>query len=336
MHFSKEMKFSFGILAVSLVWLSVSESTSESESISTLQAVASFAENLNKGAGAFTTIVQSVTSTTSPYLGVLTAVIKLIAASKTASRESAELNNLRELSEKINQKLDDVLSQFSELKNLIRWTAIQSTYATYETNIRTVYGHFKYIFERPISHMNSTNQLFINSYNFDYHDSGYKLFNGFVIDHGVFIQGFLRPAMNYTENNRGQMRTFMLSILKLLLMAANVELGYMTIKGYEHQIPFYRHQWQVRFEQVQERMKSIDEELKNSYRTQYIKDIDTFSKNNLGLSNPMFGRYLYQELSKKYFWRDWLVIVSIHTEGYHDSHSLTCNGIIKSTHRSSY
>ena len=71
----------------------------------------------------------------------------------------------------------------------------------------------------------------------------------------------------------------------------------MTIKGYDNQIPFYRHQWQDQFEQVQERMKRID-------RTQYIKDIDTFSKNNLGLSYPMFGRYLYQELSKKYFWRD--------------------------------
>ena len=80
-------------------------------------------------------------------------------------------------------------------------------------------------------------------------------------------------------------------------------------------------------------MKEIDLELKNKYHVQAIKDIDKFSKNNLGLSNPMFGRYLYQELSKKYFWRDWLVVVSTHTEGYHDSYSRACNGTVTSTHR---
>lgn len=149
-----------------------------------------FAETLNKGAGAFTLIVESVTSTTSPYLGVLSAVIELMAANKAASNQSAELNNLRELSEKINQKLDDVISQFSELKNLIRWTAIQSSYATYETNIRSVFRYFRQIFEGPLSKMNNTKELFINSYNSDFHDSGSKLFQGFVIDHGVFNQVF--------------------------------------------------------------------------------------------------------------------------------------------------
>ena len=102
----------------------------------------------------------------------------------------------------------------------------------------------------------------------------------------------------------------------------------MTIKGYDNQIPFYRHQWQDQFEQVQERMKRIDLKLKNRNRnrTQYIKDIDTFSKNNLGLSYPMFGRYLYQELSKKYLWRDWLVVVSTHTDYNHDAYSRSCKG----------
>ena len=326
------MKWALCILSACLVWLFVEVSISESQSISTLQAVERFAETLNKGAGAFTLIVESVTSTTSPYLGVLSAVIELMAANKAASNQSAELNNLRELSEKINQKLDDVISQFSELKNLIRWTAIQSTYATYETNIRSVSRHFRQIFEGPLSKMNNTKELFINSYNSDYHDSGSKLFQGFVIDHGVFSQGFLRPAMNYTENNRGQMRTFMLGTLKLLLMAANLELGYMTIRGYDDQIPFYRHQWQLRFEQVQERMKAIDLELKNHYLVQSKIDIDTFSGKNFAMSNPMFGRSLYKELSTKYFWREWLVVVSMHTDYNHDAYSRVCNGVVKSTH----
>ena len=79
-----------------------------------------------------------------------------------------------------------------------------------------------------------------------------------MLDSGMLSQGFLRPAINYTENNRGEMRTFMLGILKLLILGANVELGYMTIKGYDNVIPFYSQKWQVRFEQFEERMKEID------------------------------------------------------------------------------
>ena len=66
-------------------------------------------------------------------------------------------------------------------------------------------------------------------------------------------------------------------------------------------------------------MNETDKELKDNYLTQAKIDIDTFSKNNLGLSNPIFSRFLYQELSKKYFWRDWFVVVSTHTDYDHDA-----------------
>ena len=80
-------------------------------------------------------------------------------------------------------------------------------------------------------------------------------------------------------------------------------------------------------------MNETDKELKDNYLTQAKIDIDTFSKTNLGLSNPIFSRFLYQELSKKYFWRDWFVVVSTHTDYDHDAQSRMCNGVIKSTHR---
>ena len=104
-------------------------------------------------------------------------------------------------------------------------------------------------------------------------------------------------------------------------MAANVELGYQAIKGYDTIIPVYSQRWQVRFIKVQEKMNETDKELKDIYLTQAKIDIDTFSKNNtnLELSNPMFSRFLYQELSKKYFWRDWFVVVSTHTDYDHDA-----------------
>ena len=116
--------------------------------------------------------------------------------------------------------------QFSEVKNLIQWTAVQTTYASLEANIHVVFAHFRQIFEVPPSGINQQKALFITIYERIYDECGSKLFAGFMLDNGLFSQGILRPAMKNTENNRGQMRIFTLGILKLLLMAANVELGY--------------------------------------------------------------------------------------------------------------
>ena len=328
-YFSEIMKCFLCILAACMVWLFVEESVALSKSINTLRETERLAEHLNRGAF---TAVQNVAKTMSPFFSVFSSVIQMVTDIRSASTPSAELEYLHQLSDSINQKFDEVNSQFAEVKKLIQWTSVQATYASLEANIHTVSDQFQLIFKVPSSGMNQQKQLFINSYESTYQDSGSKLFAGFMLDYGLLSQGLLRPAMNYTENNRGEMRTFMLGILKLLILGANVELGYMTIKGYSNVIPFHSHQWQVRFEQVQEKMKEIDLELKNKYHAQAIKDIDTFSKMNSGLSNPVFGLLLYQQLSKKYFWRDWLVIVSKHTDSSAYAYSRVCNGGIKSTY----
>ena len=261
MHFSRRMKCSLCILTVCMVWLFVEESVALSKGINTLRETERFAEHLNRGAF---TAVQNVAKTMSPFFSVFSSVIQMVTDIRSASTPSAELEYLHQLSDSINQKFDEVNSQFAEVKKLIQWTSVQATYASLEANIHTVSDQFQLIFKVPSSGMNQQKQLFINSYESTYQDSGSKLFAGFMLDNGLLSQGLLRPAMNYTED-RGEMRTFMLGIMKLLILGANVELGYMTIKGYSNVIPFHSHQWQVRFEQVQEKMTEIDLELKNKY-----------------------------------------------------------------------
>lgn len=325
------MKTSFRILPVLMVWLLADLSNAQSEYNSALQATVNIAEEINRGA--FNTVVKNVAKTVSPFLKVFSSVIKLIFGTGAAPTDSPELKFLHQLSDNINRKFDQVNSEFNTVKKMIDWSTVQITYATIESNIRVVSNHFKRIFEVPESGMNEQKELFIISYTNGHTDSGSKLFAGFMQDNGVISQGLLRPAMKYTENNRDRMRTFMLGVLKLIVMAAKVEMAYYGIKGYDHIIPFYSHLWQVRLERVQEKMRTIDLELKNNYLIQAKTDIDAFSRNNLGLSNHNFSRNLYQELSSKYYWRDWLVVVSTHTEGRHDAHSRVCsNGVIKSTH----
>lgn len=291
------------------------------------------AENINNGA--FTAVVKDVAKTVAPFLNAFTSVIKLIFGIQASSTESPELKYLRNLSESINRRFDQVNMQFNDVKNLIDWSAVQVSYGMLESNIHVVSDQFSRIFQVPESGTIQQKRLFMISYKTGYIDSGSKLFTAFMQDHGVINRGLLRPAMKYTRNDRGKMRTFMLGILKLLMMAAKVELSYLGVKGYDSLIPFYIHQWQVRIEQVQEKMKVIDLELKNVYHPQSLKDIDRFAMDskNLRLSNHNFSRNLYQELSTKYFWRDWFVVASTHTEVRGDAHSRVCDGVIKSVFR---
>lgn len=291
------------------------------------------AENINNGA--FTAVVKDVVKTVAPFLNAFTSAIKLIFDIQASSTQSTELKNLRNLSESINRRFDQVNVQFNDVKNLIDWSAIQVSYGMLESNIHVVSDQFSRIFQVPESGINHQKTLFVISYKNGYIDSGSKLFTAFMQDHGVISQGLLRPAMKYTRNDRGKMRTFMLGILKLLIRAAKVELAYFGVKGYDSLIPFYIHQWQVRIEQVQEKMKAIDLELKNVFLPQSLKDINRFAmdSNNLRLSNQNYSFNLYQELSSKYFWRDWLVVASTHTEGQNDAHSRVCNGVIRSVYR---
>lgn len=331
--FSKGMRSLLCILVTCSVWFFVEGSIVQSKTISNFGDKERFSKNSNRETIGTVRVSKNVVNTVSPFLNTISSVLRLIVGIRSASTQSAELEYLHRLSDSINQRFDEVSRQFSDIKNLIRWTAVQTSYANLEGNIHVVSEQFKLIFEVPSSGINQQKQSFIDCYDQNYHESGNKLFAGFMIDNGVVSQGLIRPAMNYTENNRGQMRVFMFGILKLLLMAANVELGYKVIKGYDNLVPFYSHLWQARIENIQKKIQMIDLELKNTYLTQVYKDIDTFSDNNFRLSNNMFSQNLHKKLSTKYFWRDWLVVTSTHTEDRHDAHSRTCNGVIKSTHR---
>lgn len=248
---------------------------------------------------------------------------------------SPEMTQLRSLVLNINYQFDHINQQFSDVKALIDWTAVKVSYGTLEGNINAVSERFSTIFKVPESAMIDQKEEFLNSYKNSFSDSGFKLFYAFMNDQHVLSEGLLRPAIRYTKNDRGKMRTFMLGVLKLLLKSAVMEICYYNYTGKNGLVDYYSKIWHNRTNLVQEKMKAVDLELKNIYFSQSRIDIETFLKNvtNLLLSNGNFSQNLYQELSKKYFWRDWLVITSTHTEGRHDSHSRVCNGIIKSVYR---
>lgn len=111
----------------------VDVSATQTKKISTFHATELLAEHLNRGA--FTTVVQNVAGTVSPY--------KLIVGIKSAATTSAELEYLHRLTNSIDQKFDEVNSEFEDVKKLIQWTSVQVTYAVFERNICAVFDNFQ-------------------------------------------------------------------------------------------------------------------------------------------------------------------------------------------------
>ncbi|XP_056008342.1 uncharacterized protein LOC125665659 isoform X3 [Ostrea edulis] len=308
-----------------IVFIAVPLSDGQAQYRSALVAANTVSENINKGA--FTRVIQDVSKSISPFINMFTSVVKLIFGISATPTESPELQFLRHLSDTINRRFDQVNTDFLDVTRLIRWSAVQVAYSSLEAKIHVVSEHFTRLFQVPKSGFTDQKNLFINSYETDYSDSGSKLFAGFMFDNGAFSQGMVKPAMLYTENDRKKMRIFMLGILKLILVAAKVELGYMAIKGQDDIIPFYAHLWNVRMEQIQNKMQVVDLKLENIYYNQSLKDIDKFVIENSNLDSKNYSQSLYDKLSKKYFWRDWLVVVSTSP-----GHSRVCEGITKSAH----
>lgn len=120
------------------------------------------AENINNGA--FTAVVKDVAKTVAPFLNAFTSAMKLIFGIQASSTESTELKYLRNLSESINRRFDQVNVQFNDVKNLIDWSAIQVSYGMLESNIHVVSDHFSRIFQVPESGINHQKTLFVISY----------------------------------------------------------------------------------------------------------------------------------------------------------------------------
>lgn len=287
-----------------------------------LEAGKSIADALDKGVFPTSNLVLKAV----PFLNGVVSVVKLILGLITkGSGESAEMMYLRNLSKTINTRFDDVDAQISDMKKLVQWSSIQAPYLNIALKIRAVSMVYAQIFTVPISVIETQKLLFVKNYESDYQNSGTKLFLGFVQDLGPFGGRLLDSAMSFYEYDRPKMRLLMIAMTKLLFMASQLELGYYAAKGIgDTLIDIHRRQWEDRFKQIVQRMTTVDNDVASKWKSQFPHDIDRFVLDNRRFNYSHLSDTLYSKLSTKYFWRDWLVIISDHINK-HDQ-SQVCGG----------
>lgn len=155
------------------------------------------------------------------------------------------------------------------------------------------------------------------------------LYHGIMGTDCALTGDILIIAKNSFKNNRPQTQSFMIGILQLSIRGITSEIAYKKLKYSDTVSNYYLHEWEQRINNVTKRMQTIDEQVKVKYHDQAGIDINRIAAEKHTLSNGAFSTYLYNFLIKKYFWRDWLVIIYNPINGGSNHMNKQCNGYIK-------
>ncbi|XP_063447977.1 uncharacterized protein LOC134727526 [Mytilus trossulus] len=240
------------------------------------------------------------------YLGAIGPFIGFIIA--LFPSESKELAYMKEMMKAIDRRFDRMDRRFDNIEQMIKWSVVKISFGQIEQKIKAMTREFEYLYSVPPAAVENRRKLYISNYDSDYQNSGTKLYQSIVNKQGTFQEDLGTSVMRFTKNDRKKTQVFLLGVMQLLLQAVKIELSYLFAKIYTDNGNFMTSQWINRIQEVRTRFEHIDVECINIYFSQSSKDIDEYSAKNYGKPNKQFANELYNLLSGKYYWRDWIVV----------------------------
>ncbi|XP_063448967.1 uncharacterized protein LOC134728324 [Mytilus trossulus] len=242
-----------------------------------------------------------------PYLGVLGPFIGVVLA--FIPSESDELFFMKNMMTNIDNRLDKMDTRFNNIERLIQWDAVAIKFAQLEQKINAVSREFQFIYKVRKGAVENRKLIFTVNYDGDYQNSGSKLYDAIVEKHGTFQEDLGTSVLRYTDNDRNKTQVFLLGVMKILLRAVKIELGYLLVKGFTINAEFMKSDWEKRIQEVTAKFEQIDDQCANvNYRPQSGKEIDAYALTNSDKTNNEFATGLFNLLSGKYYWRDWVVL----------------------------
>jgi hypothetical protein len=124
-----------------------------------------------------------------------------------------------------------------------------------------------------------------------------------------YINHIPSEAMEYAKYDRKTMQRVMAGCLGLLVTAVKVKLAYLKLTNRLGAYHMEKGEWEKNIKAVLKKIKSVDEEVTDAWQYQKRLDLKDLSAQYKNDNNQMFANRLYEFYSKKYYWRDWVVIV---------------------------
>ncbi|XP_063419117.1 uncharacterized protein LOC134701940 [Mytilus trossulus] len=285
--------------------VSISEEIGEAVT-SGLEAGKEIGELLSKGQ--FKSSLVRITRGIGPYLGAIGPFVGIVMALNPI--ESEELSFMKDMMNSIDNRLDQVDNRFNDIERLIKWNVVQINFGQIEQRIKAVSREFQYIYNVPEAAVQNRKELYEWSYKSDYQNSGTKLYQAIVERQGTFQEDLGTSVLRFTKNNRKMTQLFLTGVMQLLLQAVKVELGYLSVNNFTHNLDYMTSDWEKRIQEVSDKFEQIDNQSVVNSHQQLVIDIDEYGLKNKGLSHKLFARELYDQLEEKYYWRHWIVISS--------------------------
>ncbi|CAC5400052.1 unnamed protein product [Mytilus coruscus] len=247
-----------------------------------LEAGKSIAEVLEKKE--FVDVLRKIGENVGPYLGAVGPLIGFVSA--FFQTESAELAYMKEIMKYIDSRFDEMDKRFDSIEQMIKWNVVQVNFGQIEQRIKAMAREYRYLYIVPPVAVENRKKIYISNYESDYQNSGTKLYQSIVNKQGTFQEDLGTSVLRYTDSDRKKTQLFLRGVMQLLLQAIKVELAYLFSYKYDHNANFMKLQWINRTEE----------------------DIDEYSAKNYGKPNNQFATELFNLLSGKYYWRDWIVV----------------------------
>ena len=260
-----------------------------------------------------------------PFLGAIGPAVSIVTLFLPES-PSPELQLMKKEFAKIDAKFDQVFEQFEDVKNLIRETSLKNQYSEYEHSILHLSGILRNILSsKSQQDAQVYNQSFITFYKSSYNGAADKLRRGIMKDM-VVSDNIAEEAKLFTEYHRKRVQNIMRGILNLIMQGVKIHLAYYKLQGRDHSVSVKERDWEKKIKDLLKHMKKVDQQVKNEWHNQAIKDIKSKLKSLKGQSNKKFASNLYSFLSQKFDWRDWHVLSYNKILGYNNHKVRWCNG----------
>lgn len=267
-----------------------------------------------------------------PYLGMVGPVIGILFALTGASQDSAELQFMRNMLAKIENRFDQVDQRLDDIARKIDWNTVRIQFFAYEKKILPMKIELdKFYNASNTDELTSFQNTFTNMYECVYENSGQMLYNHIISGESTFSSNLLMEAMRANEYDRKEIQVFMLGLTKLVLVGSQIEMAYYKLK-HPSSLDGLQTKWTSQMGKMSQAMAAADREVMGKYGDIAIKDAKRILTFNKGAKNQDVAAAVYSKLTTKFYWRNWFVAVYDAIGGNNNHQVVVCNGGIAFRH----
>ncbi|XP_062595443.1 uncharacterized protein LOC134256790 [Saccostrea cucullata] len=197
---------------------------------------------------------------------------------------------------------------FTEVTNLIKSKGLKSQFSAIEQNIHALSHRLHMLISAPKDAVNGQKSRFIKAFEVSYQSAAQKIYNG-IMTKRSFTDNIPDEAMAYTNYDRKKMQSVMAGCTALLMTAVKINLAYLELTNRKASYKMEKTIWEANIKKVLQKGKCVDKKVANAWETQKTEDLKMLSAQHKDDNHAQFAKRLYDFYTKKYYWRDWVVIV---------------------------